>query len=132
LDDTELPRFLAEQSQADPERVFNHVWACELLDEVLTKLQYEYNTTGRAKYWGVFRERVLDPIMEDTVAPSLAELCTKYEIEGESRASNMIVTVKRRFRSVLMRHLGRFVQPGSKVEDELNDLLIILSMGGAR
>ena len=44
----------------------------------------------------------------------------------------MIVTVKRRFNAVLKQCLRKHVESDEEVEDELNELLRILSKGRAR
>ena len=120
-----------EQLQEPPEQVFNYAWASNLLDQVLVEVREEYCNTGMETHWEVFRIKVLDPILEDAEAPSFAEICRKYSIESESRASNMIITVKRRFGVVLRRCLRQFVQSDSDVEDEYSQLIEILSQGGA-
>jgi len=119
------------QLQEPPEQVFNYAWASNLLDQVLAEVREEYCNTGMETHWEVFRIKVLDPILEDAEAPSFAEICKKYGIESESKASNMIITVKRRFGVVLRRCLRQFVQSDSEIEDEYNQLIEILSKGGA-
>ena len=119
------------QSQRPPEHVFNYVWATELLDQVLAEVRQEYCGTAKETHWKVFQARVLAPILDGAEAPPLADLCDKHGIEGESRASNMIITVKRRFGVVLRRCLRQFVQSDSEVEDEYSELIEILSKGSA-
>lgn len=131
LDATGLPDMPIDKSGAKPELAFNYAWATNLLDQVLAKVQEEYCNTGRAVYWEVFRIKVLTPIFEDAEAPSLEDICTKHAIEGEKRASNMMITVKRRFSAVLRQQLRQFVESDSEVEDEFRALVEILSEGGA-
>ena len=119
------------QLQEPPEQVFNYAWASNVLDKVLADVREEYCSTGMETHWAVFRIKVLDPILEDVEAPPFAEICKKYNIESESKASNMIITVKRRFGVVLRRCLRQFVQSDSEIEDEYNQLIEILSKGGA-
>jgi len=131
LDATGLPDMPIDKSRAKPELAFNYAWATNLLDQVLAKIREEYCNTGREVYWEVFRLKVLTPIFEDAEAPSLEDICTKHAIEGEKRASNMMITVKRRFSAVLRQQLRHFVQSDSEVEDEFRALVEILSEGGA-
>ena len=132
LESINLPNLPAAQSDARPEQVFYHVWAADLLDEILDRVRNEYCSTDRAIHWHVFEAKVLDPIIHNTKAPSLAWICTKYGVDSEDKASNMIVTVKRRFRTALKRCLRQFVQSDSEVEEEFNELFRILSKGSAR
>jgi hypothetical protein len=74
---------------------------------------------------------VVAPIFEDTDSPSLAEICRDVGIDDESKASNMIITVKRRFRAVLKRRLRELVSSDAEAERELDDVFQILSEGCA-
>ncbi|MCP4610836.1 MAG: sigma-70 family RNA polymerase sigma factor [Planctomycetes bacterium] len=129
-DADELPDFLAEQLGITPEQSFNYTWATAILDEVLTEVKNSFCETGRTTYWEVFQERVLVPIFEDTKPSSMVEICTKYGIDSGSKASNMIVTVKRRFRAILELKLCKFVREDSTVESEFCELIEALSAGG--
>jgi len=125
---TDLPTV---ESKRTPELAFHYTWATNLLDQVLAKIKEEYCDTDRIAYWGVFRATVVAPILEDAEAPSLAELCEQYDIESEKKASNMVITVKRRFATALRNHLRQFVQSDAEVEDEFRTLVEVLSEGGA-
>jgi hypothetical protein len=131
LDAAGLPDMPIDKSEARPELVFHYTWATNLLDQVLGKVREEYCSTGRTTYWEVFRLKILAPVFENVEAPSLEEICNKYAVESEKRASNMVITVKRRFASVLRQQLRQFVQSDSEVEDEFRALVEILSEGGA-
>ena len=120
-----------EQMQEPPEQVFNYAWASNLLDQILEEVREEYCNSSMETHWEIFRIKVLDPILKDAEAPSFAEICKQYDIENESRASNMIITVKRRFGVVLRRSLRQFVQSDTEVEDEYHQLIEILSKGSA-
>jgi DNA-directed RNA polymerase specialized sigma24 family protein len=132
LDDRELPGFPADCGQAGPEEVFQYAWASSLLDEVLAQVQDECERDGRAVHWQVFNERVLAPILDGDEPASIPNLCAKYGIERESRASNMVVTVKRCFRRVLEQAIQEHVEREEDVPQELNELIEVLSDAGAR
>jgi hypothetical protein len=126
-----LPDLPTVQSRKTPEQAFHYAWATNLLDQVLAKVREEYCSTDRVTHWEVFRATILVPILDNIEVPSLTELCEKYGIESEKRVSNMTITVKRRFSSVLRHHLRQFVQSDSEAEDEFRELVEILSEGGA-
>jgi RNA polymerase sigma-70 factor (ECF subfamily) len=115
-----------------PEESFNYAWVSQLLDRLLAEVEARCRADGKSLHWQVFRDRVLQPIMEDARAPSLTEVCNKYGIEDERKASNMIVTVNRRFRAALKRHVRRSVMGDVQVEEELQELMQIFSGRGAR
>jgi DNA-directed RNA polymerase specialized sigma24 family protein len=114
-----------------PEQSFNYAWVSQLLDRLLAEVQAKCRTEGKGLHWQVFHDRVLTPIMGNTRAPSLTEICNRYGIEDERKASNMIVTVHRRFRAALKRHLRRSVAADTEVEEELRELMRMFSEGGA-
>ena len=101
-------------------------------EEVLAKVEEEFYSTDKATYWEVFREKVLAPILDNAKAPSLKKICAKHGIDNEARASSMILTVKRRFRTVLRNSLRHFVGSEPEIEEEFSELLEILSKRYAR
>lgn len=131
LETTSLPDLPMEQSGTTPELTFHYAWATNLLDQVLTNIREEYCSTGRATYWEVFQAKILRPIFESTAAPSLIELCEKYGIENEKRVSNITITAKRRFATILKQQLRLLVQTDSEAEDEFRELVEILSKSEA-
>lgn len=129
LETYDLPE-ISTQGTADD--IFNYTWASNLLDEVVSQIEDEYRGSGKEKHWKVFEEKVINPIFNNTPPPPLAEICKKHHIRSESNASNMLVTVKRRFRVILQRHLQHFANSETGAVDEFNDLLKILSKSCAR
>ena len=132
LDADRLPGLSTEQLGASPEDAFNYVWATAVLDEVLGEVKNGLCETGRATHWKVFRDRVLTPIFGDVKPPSIVDICAEYRIDGEQKASNMIATVKRRFRAVLEQKLRQLVGKNSTVEAEFYELVEALSAGSQK
>ncbi len=114
-----------------PEESFHQNWAATLLEQVVADVERQCRSRGEENHWQVFRARVLRPIMDGSPPPSLAELCALYGIAGAARASNMIVTVKRRFRAALRRHVRPLVASEAAVDEEIDDLMAILARGSA-
>ena len=85
-------------------------------------MKSNYVERGMEKHWFVFRDRVLEPVMEDREAPSLSLICEQYDIDDETRASNMLKTVKRLFRSVLGKHVRQTVASAEEVDAELKEV----------
>ena len=128
IDPAELPEPVGKLT---PEKSFNYTWVSELLDKVLAEVQTKCQTDDKILHWQVFHDRVLKPIMENAQAPSLAEICDKYGIENSSKASNMIITVNRRFQAALKRLVRRTVANNTDVDEELRELMQIFSTKGA-
>ena len=131
LEIAELPDIPMKDLKSDPNLVFNYTWATHLLDRVMDEIKEDYCNTDRKVFWQLFHDRILIPIFDNSEASSLTELCKKYGINSEKRASNMIITVKRRFSNALKYHLRQYVQADSEVEEEFCELIKILSKGSA-
>lgn len=113
--------FMPADNANSPEAVFHQVWVKQIIEDVIKALEKSCMANGQEKHWEAFRYRILLPIMYDEPAPSLGEICEKLSIESESRASNMIITVKRRFRRILSEVLAR--QSDSDCDLEIEDLI---------
>lgn len=124
---------LPERSKInDPKEAFNHAWATALLDRVLSELRGDCFRTGKTLHWSLFEAKVLRPIMESSPSPPLAKLCQAYGIEDAAKASNMIVTVKRRFQFFLRKCVRHFVGSDEDIDEEIGDMVQILSQERAR
>jgi DNA-directed RNA polymerase specialized sigma24 family protein len=128
IDPAELPEPVGELT---PEESFNYAWVSELLDKLLAEVEAKYRAENKILHWQVFHARVLQPILEHAQPPSLSEICEKYGIKDERRASNIIGTVQRRVRTALKRHLRRSVTGDADVDEELRELMQIFSKKGA-
>jgi len=113
------------------EQSFNYAWLSSLLDELLVEVQAKCFKDDKTLHWQVFNDRVLQPIISNTHPPSLLEICNKYDIDSTAKASNMITTVNRRFRSALKRHIRRAVANDTDVDEELRELMQIFSKKNA-
>jgi hypothetical protein len=118
----EPPDLAAITSDLTPEESFDYAWVSALLEHVLADVEAECYRDGKTVHWHIFRDRVIAPIMAEAPSPSMADLCHKYGVSDASRASNMIVTVKRRFRAALKRHLRNSVVSDDEVEEELAEI----------
>jgi RNA polymerase sigma-70 factor (ECF subfamily) len=103
-----------------PEDTFNYAWVSALLEQVLAQVEAKCCEDGKALHWRVFRERVLQPIVNRTTAPDLGSICARLGIASTAVASNMIVTVKRRFRVAFRRQLRNSVIADQYLEEEID------------
>jgi DNA-directed RNA polymerase specialized sigma24 family protein len=115
-----LPQSLA---QGSPEDSFNYTWKSSILDHTLATVQADCHEQGLQIHGNVFDLRILQPIFEHQQELSMKEICTRYGITTESIASNMLVTVKRRFKAVLRRNLRDTVLSEDDVDGELREML---------
>ncbi len=116
------PSVLPAARDRSAEDCFNAAWISLLLERALESVEARCHEDGRTVHWYVFRDRVLQPILNRDEPASLGEICTRYGIDSEAAASNMIVTVKRRLRTAMREHLRRSVNCDELVDGEMDEL----------
>ena len=109
-------------STLTPEDSFTYAWVSSLLEQVVAAVKVECEKDGKIVHWQVFRYRILLPIMKGSDPPALETICDKYGISNTVKASNMIVTVKRRFQALLKQHIRNSVMSDREAEDELKEI----------
>ena len=105
LDASHLPVLPHTVSQLGPEQCFDYAWKADLLERALSELKQWYLGRGMETHWRLFEDRLLRPSLEGLEAPSLSQLCERYAVESEVKASNMLGTVKRQFQIILTKHV---------------------------
>ncbi len=126
LDAIEPPSLPQTVKESNPEDSYNYAWVSAMLDQVLSDVKHAYCEQGMETHWSIFSERVVQPMLSSAAPPSLKDICEKYGIESEKKASNMIVTVKRRFQSALKQYIRSTVASESQMADELKEILKFL------
>ena len=127
LSDVDITNVPTTAPGATPEQSFNYAWVSDLLDKVLSDVKDELVHTNMEKHWQVFDQRILQPLIASSSPPALKDICEKYGIRDEKRASNMIITVKRRLKRSLKRCLREYAHSDSQVEQEILDMLEVFS-----
>jgi DNA-directed RNA polymerase specialized sigma24 family protein len=122
LDVADPPSLPQPVHEFDAEQCFNYAWKVDLIDRVLAELKEWYMGEGMEAHWLLFRDCLLRPSFDDVDAPSLTDLCRQYGIENETKASNMLGTVKRKFQTVLKEHIRQTVVSGEVAEEELREM----------
>ena len=122
LDAIVPPEIPLSITRSAPEHTFNYAWISALLENVLEEVEHECREDGKDIHWDVFYDRVLRPIMDRSNPPGLKEIVAKYGIRDETKASNMIVTVKRRLLSTLKQRLRESVTFDEYVNSELEQI----------
>jgi DNA-directed RNA polymerase specialized sigma24 family protein len=129
IDDLETEGLATPVETTSPDEAFHYAWASQILDQVLEDVEQECRRDDRHLHWEVFRRRVLDPIMGSDPAPGLDDLCVELGIEQKQQATNMVVTVKRRFQAALRRRVRQFVTVDAEVDAEIHDLIKAFARG---
>lgn len=115
-----LPQAVAQWS---PEDAYNYAWLSSLLDRVLSDVERSCLAKDMEIHWKVFRDRVARPTLDNVPAPSLAEVCKRYDLRDPSQASNMALTVKRRFQAILRQHIRNTVVSEGRISEEIAEIL---------
>ena len=123
FDMEEQPILPESVAQRTAEESYHYAWLSTLLESVLKEVKDACEEQGMNIHWALFNKRVVWPTFGDRSPPSLAQLCESYDIEDVKKASNMIITVKRRFRAALMQHVRNTVLSQGQATDELEELL---------
>lgn len=119
IEETELP---ASVQELTPEDCFDTTWISVLLERALAHVEAQCHEDDKTVHWYVFRDRVLQPIMDQAEPPSLKEIGSKYGIDNGAAVSNMIVTVKRRLQKAMREHLRQSVVSDELVDHEMEEL----------
>lgn len=127
FDVTNPPALPEAVSKSDPEDSYNYAWTVSMLDQVLSEVEASCKEDGLEVHWGIFLDRVVQPIFEDTSAPSFADICEKYDIDDEKRAANMETTVKRRLQKSLKQHLRNTATSDEQMHEEFSEIIKFFS-----
>ena len=123
IDMVEPPELPGTLMSSTAEYAFCYAWVSDLLERVLQQVEARCYEDGKTIHWCIFRDRLLKPIIERSDPVSIKDLCARYGIEDSSKVSNMIVTVKRRFQTILKQHLRDTVISDDYVQAEVEEIL---------
>jgi hypothetical protein len=126
LDAMDVPVVPAGVLEAGPEECYNYAWMSALMDRVLETVRIGCCDEGLETHWHLFDERIVQPILNGVDLLPLGEISARYGIADPRQASNMIVTVKRRFRSALREYIRTTVITDEQVDEEIAEILRFL------
>jgi hypothetical protein len=126
LDAIEQPVLPQSVIASSPEDSYNYAWVSAMLDQVLSDVKRICYEQEMETHWSIFSERVVQPMLNNAASPPLKDICEKYGIENEKKASNMIITVKRRFQNALKQYIRSTVASESQMAEELKEILKFL------
>ena len=106
-----------------PEESYNYGWMSALLDRVLSDVEAKCHEQGMSMHWNIFHDRLVQPILKQQAPPSLETVCEKYGIADRKKASNMMITVKRCFQTVLQEHVRNTVISDDQTREELQEIM---------
>ncbi len=126
------PDILDEPTQQlTAEESFNYAWLASLLERALTDVEADCRNRGLQTHWAIFKDRILTPIMHETVCPSLTDIGLRHGVPDAEKASNMIITVNRRLRMALRRCFREYLASDAMVDEEMEQFLRMFCTKGA-
>jgi len=114
-----------------PADVFDAQWAGAMIRRVLMLVRRHYYDQCQEAYWEVFTGRVVRPMLLNEPPTAYAALIERFDLTDASQASNMMITVKRRFARTLRDEVARTVSDPIQVDGELCALLSALEQGAS-
>ncbi|HUO08576.1 MAG TPA: hypothetical protein VM008_09780 [Phycisphaerae bacterium] len=115
----------------EPSRNFDLAWARELVNETLQRMKRECERSGRTDLWEVFDCRVVGPAFLGTAPLEYDHLVERFGLPTPLHASNLLTTAKRMFARTLRSVAAEYADDDQLVEEEIQDLLAIVSLGRA-
>jgi len=108
-----------------PEHIFSRAWAQDLVHRVLRALEDECAVTGKEDHFALFRARIIEPALEGTKAPSLAELAPRFGIT-EKQAANYVLTARRAYQRLLRDEISTYALSEEDAAEEIHNVFNML------
>lgn len=115
----------SDHDAEQPDRRVDAAWAREFIREALQRMEREYVGKGRPDVWGVFRERIVRPLLDNQPKPSYSVLVKEFDFATPTAAQAALVTAKRGFQRIL-RDVAAEYAPDNP-DEEIDDLIRVLS-----
>ena len=110
---------LRDAGESTPEQAFAAQWAATTIREVLERVREECHRENLDPHWTVFEQRVVRPLLLGEVATPYEHLLHELGLRDISQASNMMITIKRRFVLALRAEIANTIDHETDVEEEL-------------
>ena len=107
--------------KATPDELYERRWILTLLDQVLARLETEYQCAGK----GVLFDRVKDSLVGDVNGPLQAEIAAELGMT-ENAVNQAFHRFRQRYRFLLREEIAMTVAQPGEVEDELRHFASVL------
>jgi len=104
-------------SQEQPDTLFQRQWAIILLEQVMNRLQREYQESGR----GALFDRLEACLARDATALPYAEIGAQLNL-SEAAVKMAMQRLRARYQLILREEIGKTVASPDQVEEEIRDL----------
>lgn len=107
--------------------VYDLAWIREIIQQTLHKVEQECQTSGRAHYWELFKDRVVNPILHGETPTPYAKLVVRLGFSSPLKAASALFAVKKLFVRDFRAVIQKYVVDEGAVDDEIGELRAILS-----
>jgi len=115
---------VCDEAPADP---FDVAWAQNVVAEALDLMHSQCEASGRLDVWGVFKCRLVDPIMNEAQPVEYQELIERFDLKSPAQASNVLVTAKRMYARALRTVVAEYAADDEEMESEIRELREVLA-----
>ncbi len=123
------PRNSPSPAEAD---IFEQEWARLTVRCAVERMRCRCQAEARPQLWDLFEKRLLNPAMTGCEPLPYDLLVQRFGFESPQQAFNRLVTAKRMFQRCLREVVAQTTGDDERaIEAEIEDLLAILSRGGA-
>jgi RNA polymerase sigma-70 factor (ECF subfamily) len=120
-----------QRTVPDASRVFDLAWSREVIREVLRRVAAECRRTHRSRYWKLFEDRLVNPVLQGTTPTPYAVMVKRLGFSSPIQAANAVFSVKRMFERFFREVVAEYAGDENTVEREIRELYAILADHGA-
>jgi RNA polymerase sigma-70 factor (ECF subfamily) len=113
---------LEPATNSSPDKLFEKQWAVTVLNDVLRRLEQEYQTDGKAELFGALKQT----LMGRREAQPYAALAVKLDM-SESAVKVNVHRLRKRYRELMHAEIAGTVEDPREVEEELRYLFQVLA-----
>jgi len=110
-----------------PSVFFDVAWIREIINETLRRVRSVCEDSGRAHYWSLLEDRLVNPILYGATPSPYARLVSKLGFSSPLQAACALVTVKRMFERTFRAIILDYSGDEGGVDREIKELYAILS-----
>ena len=104
-----------------PEALFTRAWAATLVTRVLGQLEREAVDTGKTVHYDIFKQRIVQPLLDGGEPPSMRTLATRHGID-EKQAANALLTARRAYQRLLRDEIRLYARSEDEVSVEVREI----------
>lgn len=105
---------------------FEEEWVRQLVMDALGMMEADCEQRGRADLWGIFKRRVVVPLLTEVEPASYESVVEELGIDSPRQAINLLASAKRVFMRHLRAAVGRYVDGDEGIDREIADLRAIV------